>query len=342
MRRHYTTTPSLSTTAQSPPIAAPSPPFPSQGHVQLLRRPCRLNVSPPTHTAMPKPSAVTATSPTAPIRDVLAAEGAAPSTDDGPMQQLAASVAPTQLVRLAGDYCTRLDPRRPPSPPCPCPLQGQGQPSSPSPHTPLMPPQNSPCSAFGYEERPAVSEREPGNAASSTQRPTGCRRTETTDRVSTGGIAAVQLAGTVAGYKESRRRLIVPPGLSEVEAAHTLGRDAAGWACPAPPAEERLTGAKRKAGAGLNSGCVIPSFDDGLKARLMDEIAYMTDGELRSPLPKQVRMLRGRTRTRRRSCPRRPLCQRCRLGFVRSRQFAEGTTATFLRLVPIPATSTYI
>ena len=64
-------------------------------------------------------------------------------------------------------------------------------------------------------------------------------------------------------------------------------------------------------------GCVIPSFDDDPEARLMDEIAYTTDGELRSPLPKRARTLGGRMRTRRCSCPRRSLCLRCRLGHAR-------------------------
>lgn len=59
--------------------------------------------------------------------------------------------------------------------------------------------------------------------------------------------------------------------------------------CPAPPPEETPTGTKRKAAAGLNLGCVIPSFDDDPKSRFMDEIAYTTDGELRSPKPKRAR-----------------------------------------------------
>ncbi|KJA24084.1 hypothetical protein HYPSUDRAFT_105751, partial [Hypholoma sublateritium FD-334 SS-4] len=111
-----------------------------------------------------------------------------------------------------------------------------------------------------------------------------------------------RLLGRVAegvGGAARVRMSYVLPGLSAAEAAHALGGGAAaGWAyghpyrveggvplpCPAPPAEE--AGTKRKAGAGLNLGCVIPSFDDDPKARFMDEIAYT---ELRSPRPKRAR-----------------------------------------------------
>ncbi len=94
----------------------------------------------------------------------------------------------------------------------------------------------------------------------------------------------------------------VLPGMSAAEAAHAVGGDAGGWVyghpykvvegvplpCPAPPADE-ATGTKRKTAAGLNLGCVIPSFDDDPKSRFMDEIAYTTDGELRSPKPKRAK-----------------------------------------------------
>ncbi|KJA15037.1 hypothetical protein HYPSUDRAFT_208212 [Hypholoma sublateritium FD-334 SS-4] len=232
-----------------------SPPFP--------------NVSPPTHTSTPKPSAATATWPTAAIRDALATEGAAPSADDGPMQQLAASVAPTQLARLAGDHYTCLDPRPPLT-------------DTPPSVTTL------PLPVVGT--RPAVLTVAPHTSDAATEQ-----------------LVAPQPAGarnplTVRRRRKPARRLMHAGAMRSTPSCGTTtctaraerGGDAAGWAFPVLPAEEALTGVKRKAGAGLNLGCVILSFDDDPKARFMGETAYTTDGELPSTLPKQARTEGGR------------------------------------------------
>ncbi|PPQ89657.1 hypothetical protein CVT25_013844 [Psilocybe cyanescens] len=56
--------------------------------------------------------------------------------------------------------------------------------------------------------------------------------------------------------------------------------------CPADTSEEKIK----------NLGHFIPSFEDDPKSRFMDEIAYTTDGEIKSPVRKRARTMNGEGR----------------------------------------------
>ncbi|KAF8194237.1 histone acetylation protein-domain-containing protein [Pholiota molesta] len=85
----------------------------------------------------------------------------------------------------------------------------------------------------------------------------------------------------------------LPVGLQWVYGHPYAQTDGTPLPCPQPPAPteaEEGDGLKRRNGYGnLNLGCIIPSFDDDPKSRFMDEIAYTTDGELKSPQRKRAR-----------------------------------------------------
>ncbi|PPR05365.1 hypothetical protein CVT24_007980 [Panaeolus cyanescens] len=100
------------------------------------------------------------------------------------------------------------------------------------------------------------------------------------------------------GEEMDMRMFYILPGFTELEGAHALkvaggvnGDDGKGWVyghpysqkgvrLPCPGAEE---GAK-------NLGVYIPYFDDDPKSRFLDEIAYTTDGDIKSPQKKRQKM----------------------------------------------------
>ena len=88
------------------------------------------------------------------------------------------------------------------------------------------------------------------------------------------------------------------PGYNEVEAAHMLnavsGSDhGATWIYGHPYTQSEIPlPCPRDAPEGMtNLGHLIPSFEDDPKSRFMDDIAYTTDGEIKSPVRKRTRMI---------------------------------------------------
>lgn len=90
----------------------------------------------------------------------------------------------------------------------------------------------------------------------------------------------------------------VLPGYSEVEAAHML-KAASGsvpgttWIYGHPYTQSEIPlPCPRDAFEGMtNLGHLIPSFEDDPKSRFMDDIAYTTDGEIKSPVRKRTRTI---------------------------------------------------
>ncbi|KAF9481201.1 hypothetical protein BDN70DRAFT_931099 [Pholiota conissans] len=87
----------------------------------------------------------------------------------------------------------------------------------------------------------------------------------------------------------------LPAGLQWVYGHPYVQTDGTPLPCPQPPVQpeeesEGEGGLKRKYLHGnLNLGAIIPSFDDDPKSRFMDEIAYTTDGDVKSPQRKRAR-----------------------------------------------------
>ncbi|RDB18040.1 hypothetical protein Hypma_000870 [Hypsizygus marmoreus] len=111
------------------------------------------------------------------------------------------------------------------------------------------------------------------------------------------------VAGELEARVQSKPKIklyYILPGYSEFEAAHAL-KNASSSALPVSPSwtyghpysQSEITlpcppdGSEGK----KNLGHFIPSFDDDPKSRFMDEIAYTTDGEIKSPSRKRTRTL---------------------------------------------------
>jgi len=96
------------------------------------------------------------------------------------------------------------------------------------------------------------------------------------------------------------------PGYGEEEAEHTLRiagvplpESKVAWKYGHPYSQKNIPHPCPTPTEGHNLGHYIPSFDDDPKSRFIDEIAYTTDGEIKSPQRKRARTLDGSTsRTR--------------------------------------------
>ncbi|KAF8908937.1 histone acetylation protein-domain-containing protein [Gymnopilus junonius] len=119
----------------------------------------------------------------------------------------------------------------------------------------------------------------------------------------------VEGLATTEGEKEKMKLKLyyVLPGYNETEAEHALRIASSSlpetntrlqWVyghpysqseiplpCPPDTSEEKIK----------NLGHLIPYFEDDPKSRFMDEIAYTTDGEIRSPVRKRARTMNGAT-----------------------------------------------
>uniref|UniRef100_A0A8H7XRA5 histone acetyltransferase n=1 Tax=Psilocybe cubensis TaxID=181762 RepID=A0A8H7XRA5_PSICU len=104
-------------------------------------------------------------------------------------------------------------------------------------------------------------------------------------------------AARAVGKKEGVRTKMyyVLPGYSAEEAAHALGGAGEGWMYGHPYAQKEIPLPCARPSEGHNLGHYIPSFEDDPKARFMDEMAYTTDGEIRSPVRKRARTETGTT-----------------------------------------------
>ncbi|KIL67851.1 hypothetical protein M378DRAFT_72674 [Amanita muscaria Koide BX008] len=93
---------------------------------------------------------------------------------------------------------------------------------------------------------------------------------------------------------ETLKAYYLLPGYSEFEASNTLGvamvyPSNVDWIYGQPYTQTEIPLPCPRGGNGHNLGTYIPSFDDDPKSRFLDEIAYNTDGDIKSPAKKRPR-----------------------------------------------------
>ncbi|KAF9046414.1 histone acetylation protein-domain-containing protein [Panaeolus papilionaceus] len=100
------------------------------------------------------------------------------------------------------------------------------------------------------------------------------------------------------GEEMDTRMFYILPGFTELEGGHALriagggnGDDGQGWVYGHPYSEKGVKLPCPGAGEGVkNIGMYIPYFDDDPKSRFLDEIAYMTEADVKSPQKKRQKM----------------------------------------------------